>query len=411
MKKKIIITTTFLLGLGSLVSHSAGSAESLSNMNRKKEEVQQQLTETKTNIDLAEQEILRLQQEQSTMIQQMKRLELAMEANQAQIQETEKHIQQLSTEIELLQQEITMLQGKIEARHELLNERVKSLHENGGNVAYIDVLLGSSSFSNFIERAFAVTAIADADKQLIQQTQVNQQQLQSKQVKVEKKLEEMQHIKIELDEMMAQLMDQKLQKDEMMSQLTVAETEKVNVQLTLKEKETALAERAAAIDGEIKEELKRIEKEKEIKHQVVKDVQDIPLTYNGDASDVVTVGNRWIGNSAYVFGGGRNSYDIANGLFDCSAFVHWAYSQVGIKLGPLSSVSTETLKHVGTSVSVSDMKPGDLVFFDTYKKDGHVGIYVGNGKFIGSQSSTGVAIADMTKGYYKKKFNGRVKRI
>ncbi len=57
------------------------------------------------------------------------------------------------------------------------------------------------------------------------------------------------------------------------------------------------------------------------------------------------------------------------------------------------------------------MKPGDVVFFDTYKTDGHVGIYIGDGKFIGAQSSTGVAIADMSKGYWKEKFNGRVKRI
>jgi cell wall-associated NlpC family hydrolase len=43
------------------------------------------------------------------------------------------------------------------------------------------------------------------------------------------------------------------------------------------------------------------------------------------------------------------------------------------------------------------MQPGDLVFFNTYKKDGHVGIYIGNGKFIGSQSSTGVEIAECQK--------------
>lgn len=52
-----------------------------------------------------------------------------------------------------------------------------------------------------------------------------------------------------------------------------------------------------------------------------------------------------------------------------------------------------------------------MVFFDTYKKDGHVGIYVGNGKFIGAQSSTGVAEVDMTKGYWKEKFSGHVRRV
>lgn len=127
--------------------------------------------------------------------------------------------------------------------------------------------------------------------------------------------------------------------------------------------------------------------------------------------EVIDVGMKWIGNSVYVFGGGRNQSDIARGRFDCSSFVNWAFAQVGIDLGPLSSTSTETLKHLGKPVSPSKMKPGDLVFFDTYKKDGHVGIYVGDGKFIGAQTSTGVAIADMSKGYWKEKFNGRVKRI
>ncbi|MGM0924136.1 MAG: NlpC/P60 family protein [Bacillota bacterium] len=126
---------------------------------------------------------------------------------------------------------------------------------------------------------------------------------------------------------------------------------------------------------------------------------------------VVDVGNKWIGNSVYVFGGGRNQSDISRGRFDCSSFVHWAFKEVGVNLGPLTSTSTETLKHLGKPVSFKEMKPGDLVFFNTYKKDGHVGIYVGNGKFIGAQSSTGVAIADMTKGYWKDVFNGRVKRM
>jgi len=116
-------------------------------------------------------------------------------------------------------------------------------------------------------------------------------------------------------------------------------------------------------------------------------------------------------HSVYIFGGGRNQSDIARGRFDCSSFVHWAFKEVGVDLGPLNSTSTETLKHLGETVSPSDLKPGDLVFFDTYKTDGHVGIYIGNGKFIGAQTSTGVAIADMTQGYWEESFNGRVKRI
>lgn len=146
------------------------------------------------------------------------------------------------------------------------------------------------------------------------------------------------------------------------------------------------------------------------------DTESIKLTsfYFDQTSDkpaVVQVGEQWISNSVYAFGGGRNSIDIARGLFDCSSFVHWAFDQIGLSLGDRTSVTTDTLKKLGTQISIDDILPGDLVFFDTYKIDGHVGIYAGNGQFIGSQSSTGVDYADMTTGYWADKFNNRVIRI
>ncbi|CAH2715202.1 hypothetical protein BACCIP111895_02386 [Neobacillus rhizosphaerae] len=124
-------------------------------------------------------------------------------------------------------------------------------------------------------------------------------------------------------------------------------------------------------------------------------------------STVINAGNKYIGNSVYVFGGGRNAKDIAKGRFDCSAFVHWAFAQAGLEIGS----NTDAIKKEGRQISPEEMQPGDLVFFDTYKKDGHVGIYIGNGKFIGSQSSTGVAIVEMTNSYWKNAFKGHVIRI
>lgn len=128
---------------------------------------------------------------------------------------------------------------------------------------------------------------------------------------------------------------------------------------------------------------------------------------SANTGSAITAGYKYIGNSTYVFGGGRTASDIANGRFDCSAFVAWAYKQAGVNL----PASTGALTSAGRQVSKSQMQPGDLVFFNTYKTDGHVGIYVGGGKFIGSQSSTGVAIANMGSGYWAEKFNGRVVRV
>lgn len=55
-----------------------------------------------------------------------------------------------------------------------------------------------------------------------------------------------------------------------------------------------------------------------------------PGSGGSSGSKVADVGRQWIGRSTYVFGGGRNTNDIARGIFDCSSFVRWAFEQVGM---------------------------------------------------------------------------------
>ncbi|KOO40308.1 hypothetical protein AMD01_21385 [Priestia koreensis] len=100
--------------------------------------------------------------------------------------------------------------------------------------------------------------------------------------------------------------------------------------------------------------------------QVTSPAEQIPTTPVTSHSSVLEAGSTLIGRTVYKIGGGRTKTDINNGLFDCSSFVHWAYAQIVVDLGNRGWVSTETLKNKGRAVAVSDMQPGDLVFFDTY---------------------------------------------
>ncbi|WP_049773574.1 C40 family peptidase [Salisediminibacterium selenitireducens] len=125
---------------------------------------------------------------------------------------------------------------------------------------------------------------------------------------------------------------------------------------------------------------------------------------SGGVSTMLGASEQNFGTSTYVFGGGRSQQDIAAGRFDCSGFTSWAFSQIGIDL----PASTQAQVHAGQRVSASEMQPGDLVFFDTYTTNGHVGIYLGDGQFLGAQSSTGIAVADMSSGYWAERFRGVV---
>ncbi|EOU1476210.1 bifunctional lysozyme/C40 family peptidase [Clostridium perfringens] len=132
---------------------------------------------------------------------------------------------------------------------------------------------------------------------------------------------------------------------------------------------------------------------------------------NETIEKAIEAGMKWVGKSPYVWGGGRNQADVDAGRFDCSSLVHYCYSNAGIQLGDRSSVTTWSLLELGRAVPPSEMKRGDLLFFDTAGRNGHVGIWLGDGKFLNDSSSKGVSIGDLNSPYWSSNFNGNVRRI
>lgn len=137
---------------------------------------------------------------------------------------------------------------------------------------------------------------------------------------------------------------------------------------------------------------------------------NLPIGNNATIEKAISFGQSWMGKANYVWGGGRNDSDIRIGHFDCSSFVTACFNQAGLNLP--KGGNTDTLVKLGQRVSPSQMKRGDVVFFDTYKIYGHVGIYLGEGKFIHCSSSKDtVVISDLSSGYFKQKFNSNVRRF
>ncbi len=93
---------------------------------------------------------------------------------------------------------------------------------------------------------------------------------------------------------------------------------------------------------------------------------------------------------------------------DCSGFVKNVFKDAFSFALPRTSREQFTL---GDTVSPSELKTGDLVFFKSKKKRiNHVGIYLGNGQFVHSARKLGVSIASLANSYYHKRFAG-AKRI
>ncbi len=91
--------------------------------------------------------------------------------------------------------------------------------------------------------------------------------------------------------------------------------------------------------------------------------------------------------------------------FDCSGLVTHVFQQVAGIVLPRNS---QGMSKVGEKIDKSDLQPGDLVFFNTRKRpNSHVGIYIGDERFVHAPSRGGeVEISDMQESYWKKRFNG-----
>ena len=91
--------------------------------------------------------------------------------------------------------------------------------------------------------------------------------------------------------------------------------------------------------------------------------------------------------------------------FDCSGFVRYVFKQAASLTLPHSALA---ISQLGKTVPKTDLQPGDLVFFNTLRNTfSHVGIYLGNNRFIHSPSAGGkVRVDNMQEGYWSTRFSG-----
>lgn len=124
-------------------------------------------------------------------------------------------------------------------------------------------------------------------------------------------------------------------------------------------------------------------------------------------SDIAATAKQYLG-TGYVYGGASSRG------FDCSGFTMYVYSQHGYSLP--HSATSQWQSGLGTRVySISELQPGDLVFFNDPSRNAgkacsHAGIYTGDGQFIHSSSSRsgGVIVSSLTSGYYNTYFVGGI---
>lgn len=137
----------------------------------------------------------------------------------------------------------------------------------------------------------------------------------------------------------------------------------------------------------------------QISNQLGGPLQSARTAFGGKASELVMQAMGLLG-VPYKRGGTSEEKG-----FDCSGFVRYLYEK---SVGLVLPRRAEEQAKVTEEISRSELKPGDLVFFNTLKRTfSHVGIYVGDGKFIHApRPGKAVRVDDMREAYWQKRFNG-----
>jgi len=120
----------------------------------------------------------------------------------------------------------------------------------------------------------------------------------------------------------------------------------------------------------------------------------------GPRAEILLYAMSLIGTS-YKLGG--QSFDTG---MDCSGFVRHVYSTATGILLPHNALA---ISRASMKIHRAELQLGDLVFFNTMKRTfSHVGIYLGDNRFVhaSSSKSESVMVSDMGEGYWAKRFNG-----
>ncbi|MBI4887357.1 MAG: C40 family peptidase [Acidobacteria bacterium] len=100
----------------------------------------------------------------------------------------------------------------------------------------------------------------------------------------------------------------------------------------------------------------------------------------------------------------RNGGSDPSSGFDCSGFMQWVFSRHGTALPR----EVHDQFHAGSRIDLKDVQPGDLIFFETVSRGAsHVGMVIGDGRFVHAPSSKGVVrVEPYTANYWIRRFVG-----
>ena len=299
-------------------------------------------------------------------------------------------------ELSLNAYEGRVARGNLKAAEGRLAARLRDLYVTGDSDSTLEVLLGSKSLDDVINRLETENRVSDQDAQVLREVKKFKREVAIHGAALQRAHRAQARVVADRADAKARIENGLADRKQLLSSI------KGEIQRLQAEE----AARQALLAAQARERL--IQQQQAQQARVNSTVVGVTVQAPASTSDpnavttvappshyggVVGVAMGELGKP-YVWGTSGPS------TFDCSGLVVYAYGQMGVSL-PHSSYA---LWNAGVFVSQDQLEPGDLVFFDGL---GHVGIYIGGGQFIHAPHTGDVVkISSLNDGWYASSYVG-----
>lgn len=156
-------------------------------LDKQLQEIQKQQKEAAARAKSTEKQIKQVQTEQKNLEQEVSTLKSEISEIEQKIFVLEKQIEEVTVEAKAAAEELEQAEARVEERDELLKTRVRLMYRNG-TVDYLEVLLGSSDFTDFLQRFNALQKIVDSDKRILEDNINDKNTIEQKKIEIDKAL-------------------------------------------------------------------------------------------------------------------------------------------------------------------------------------------------------------------------------
>lgn len=292
-------------------------------LEQKKENIKNERYNVDTNIKKKQSELSNLEDKQKVLDNEVMELDMEMSDTNEQIRQLQTEMDETQQKIKKLKVEIAELKERIKKRNAILKEKALALQESGGEVEYIEVLLGAKDFSDFVSRVSAVSTMAEADNEILKAHEEDKKILEESETELNNELKNLETGLADLESLKQELEVQIAKKNKLINQVKERQQDTEASIYELEDEANFLKEQESAIQSEMDRQ-EQLERAKNSTRTVTNKVSTkTDITNKASSKPNITSGNfMWPAKGTFTSGYGSRwgklhaGIDLANPAAD-----------------------------------------------------------------------------------------------